>query len=42
MIEIIFVWLATHLRFYVGTLDCQLKYDSSKVKMKQIVILYFS
>jgi hypothetical protein len=24
MIEIIFVQLATHLRFYVGTLDCQI------------------
>jgi hypothetical protein len=25
MTEIIFVWLATHLRFYVGTLDCQIQ-----------------
>jgi hypothetical protein len=25
MIEIIFVRLATHLRFYVGTLDCQIQ-----------------
>jgi hypothetical protein len=25
LIEIIFVRLATHLRFYVGTLDCQIQ-----------------
>jgi hypothetical protein len=25
MIEIIFVRLATHLQFYVGTLDCQIQ-----------------
>jgi hypothetical protein len=38
MIEIIFVRLATHLPFYVGTPDCQIKYDSSKVKINQIKI----
>jgi hypothetical protein len=42
MTEVIFVRLATHLRFYVGTLDCQFKYDSSKVKINEIVIIYFS
>jgi hypothetical protein len=43
MIEIIFVRLATHLRFYISTLDLtvKFKYDSSKVKINQIVIIYF-
>jgi hypothetical protein len=43
MIEIIFVRLATHLRFYISTFDLtvKFKYDSSKVKINQIVIIYF-
>jgi hypothetical protein len=48
MIEIIFVRLATHLRFYViiiyksfmlVRLIVKLKYDSSNVKINQIVII---
>jgi hypothetical protein len=34
MIEIIYVRLATHLRFYVGVLDCQIQ-----VKINQIIII---
>jgi hypothetical protein len=37
MIEIIFVRLATHLRFCV----VKFKYDSSKVKINQLVISRF-
>jgi hypothetical protein len=45
MIELIFVRLGTHLRFYVGTLvhlTVHFKYDSSKVKINQIVIIHYS
>jgi hypothetical protein len=47
MIEIIFVGLATHLRFYVGTLDCKIQICTVifelwfKSKINQIVIIYF-
>jgi hypothetical protein len=38
MIEIIFVELVTHLRFYVCTLTGKFKYDSLKVEINKIVI----
>jgi hypothetical protein len=43
MMEIIFLLLATHLRFYVGMLEqsVSFKYDSSKVKINQIVITIY-
>jgi hypothetical protein len=39
IIEIIFVRLATHLRFYVGTFAVKFNYDSSKVKINQMVFI---
>jgi hypothetical protein len=47
MIEIIFVGLATHLRFYGGTRDCKIQICTVifelwfKSKINQIVIIYF-
>jgi hypothetical protein len=39
MIEIIFVQLTTHLEFMLVHLTVKFKYDSSKVKINQIVII---